>query len=503
MAHSAERRAPDARRRVVLGATADVLGMYAEGAGDIQRAQAAVDRTADAAVQAAPALFAGLLTPIERLVNAAENLEAARDGLAGLYLDRTARAPLAGHLATALQAADAIGAATVRTEFADASAGTPFISAGDFFRARGFTIAGVGNADLLGAVKTELVKALDEGTTLQDFQRAMPALFDRYGVTALAPHRIDTIYRTNVQSAFGAARYRELTDPAVQGGFPYWRYVAILDSHTRPSHRALHGKIWRQDDPIWRRIYPPWDFNCRCAVQPVSAAELRERGWAVEGGPPDGDLSTGFGPRGSSLADLLARADARRELEQAVWTEAQGQPGPAELGRPAERDLPATAWRPAPDRVPSLEERMQAGGLGWMGAVNQVEAEFKQAMGIAPREVAGVLAGPDGELMTVDLNSLAHAMLKRPEARERYLEYFRQVIESPFEILLTEYQTETGAAKFRKKYLGLFQAANREAVIITAEASPDGWTMWNVFPSRRGTIDRQRRGLEVLYGQEG
>jgi SPP1 gp7 family putative phage head morphogenesis protein len=144
---------------------------------------------------------------------------------------------------------------------ADAGAGPPFTSASDFFRARGFTIAGISNADLLGAVKTELVQALDAGTTLRDFQKALPGLFDRYGVTAVEPHRIETIYRTNVQSAYGAARYRELTDPAVQAGFPDWRYVAVLDRYTRPSHRALHGKIWRADDPIWRVIYPPWDFN--------------------------------------------------------------------------------------------------------------------------------------------------------------------------------------------------------------------------------------------------
>jgi hypothetical protein len=39
------------------------------------------------------------------------------------------------------------------------------------------------------------------------------------------------------------------------------------DSHVRPAHRALHGKIFRLDDPA--APVPPIDFGCRCAMRYV------------------------------------------------------------------------------------------------------------------------------------------------------------------------------------------------------------------------------------------
>nr|WP_237150649.1 MULTISPECIES: phage minor head protein [unclassified Pseudomonas] len=56
---------------------------------------------------------------------------------------------------------------------------------------------------------------------------------------------------------------------------PYWRVIAILD------HSALHGQIFRHDDPIWATIYPPNGFNCRCRVIALSEAAVKRRGLTV------------------------------------------------------------------------------------------------------------------------------------------------------------------------------------------------------------------------------
>jgi SPP1 gp7 family putative phage head morphogenesis protein len=116
----------------------------------------------------------------------------------------------------------------------------------------------------------------------------MDAIFLRHGFAPLSPYRIETIFRTNLQSAYQAGRYRQLTEPAVMAALPYWRYVAVLDGSTRPEHAALHGKIYPANHPFWKTWYPPNGFNCRCTVVAVSKRQIEANGWQVETTNPTG-----------------------------------------------------------------------------------------------------------------------------------------------------------------------------------------------------------------------
>ena len=180
------------------------------------------------------------------------------------------------------------------------------------------------------------------------------------------------------------------------------------------------------------------------------------------------------------------------------------QPGPTDLGRPRERDIPAADWL-AVSLAPSVAERMQLGRTSRAKALADIEAEYKAAMGISPKETSGLLVGPDGDGVRVDLNGLAHAMLNRTDERERYLPLFRQTIEDPYELLLSLYgptDPTAGAPKYRRKAVGLYRTDDRGALVVTAEPTPEGWMLWNVLPARQGTIDRLRRGQVVLSTRE-
>jgi hypothetical protein len=59
---------------------------------------------------------------------------------------------------------------------------------------------------------------------------------------------------------------------------PWIEYVAILDSRTRPGHRALNGKVFRYDDPFWRTHRPPLGWNCRCRIRALNDRDLERRG---------------------------------------------------------------------------------------------------------------------------------------------------------------------------------------------------------------------------------
>ncbi len=427
----------------------------------------------------------------------------------------------AGMLADALLDADRIGFVSDASEFVETAwgPGKPFDSAIEFFNAKAFTIASVTKSDVLSSTKDAIADAMKNGTGIREFRSRVDEIFEKNGLDPLHPWRIDTIFRTNMQSAYQAGRYRQMTSPAVLNARPYWRYVAVKDGSTRPEHAALHGKIFRHDHPFWQTWYPPNGFRCRCTVQTLSAREIERRGWKVETEDPTGTLfeptdpdtgvkmparmlmpDPGFSGGGATLEKLLANKDQSGELGRIAWKEKPGQPGPEGLGRPREKDIPQVAWRQSPSKAPSIED-LAVGGITVSQAIGTIEREYKSLMGISPNETTGVLKGHDGETLTVSIASLAHAMLNRTNARERFIRYFRDVIERPYEILLTEYETATGKTKYRKKYIGLYMDENREAVIITAEISPEGWAMWNVMNAKKGTIDRQRRGMKVLYGQ--
>ena len=480
-----------------------------------------VDRLVEASAAEGGAAVSRNVDLVRGFLSGAKTLEDAAERITDVW-DSLGRSGLVDVLSGALEKADRAGADSVPrpAEFeAVWGPGKPFEEAVDFFKAKALTISGQTNQDLLGDVKAELLRAMKEGLTLDDFRAGFDEIAGRHGWTGYTPWRVKTIFETNLQAAYQAGRYRQMTDPAVLAALPYWRYIAVRDGSTRPTHLAMHGRIWRADHPMWRNWYPPNGFNCRCTVIAVSQSQIERNGWRIEEDDPTGKLiepidpvggqrmparpmmpDRGFSGRGGSLEAMLDGKTAGRETGRVTWSEVKGQPGPAELGRPKTADIPQALWRPSPGKLLPLEE-MTSGGMTRSEALASLEDEFRRVMGISPKEDFGVLKNPLGAAVEVDLNSLAHAMLKRGDARERYIRYFRRVIEEPYEILLVEYEDGGGLRKLREKYIGLFMDERREGVVITAEITPDRRVVWNLIPVRRDTLNRQRRGRRALYGR--
>jgi SPP1 gp7 family putative phage head morphogenesis protein len=101
-------------------------------------------------------------------------------------------------------------------------------------------------------------------------------------VTYGTPWRLETIYTTNMQSAYMAGRYQGMM--AAKQYLPYWEYSAVMDNRTRPQHAALNGMVFRCDDPFWQTWYPPNGFRCRCRVIPRSDLERQRGNFAVSEG---------------------------------------------------------------------------------------------------------------------------------------------------------------------------------------------------------------------------
>ncbi|MDN7821702.1 phage minor head protein [Burkholderia cenocepacia] len=165
--------------------------------------------------------------------------------------------------------------------------------------AQAFTVAKATSLDVLRTIRDMVDKSISTGMTFEEFQKALrPQLQDLgwWGTQEVldgetgeltkaqlgSTRRLRTIYQTNIQTANMAGRYKRMLDNV--DNQPYWRYVAVMDGRTRPAHRALHGKVWRWDDPIWDVIFPPNGWGCRCRVQALSEEEFKRLGVPLEDG---------------------------------------------------------------------------------------------------------------------------------------------------------------------------------------------------------------------------
>jgi len=173
-----------------------------------------------------------------------------------------------------------------------------------------FTVARVTAMDILEDLRKAVDDAVRNGTPLNAFKRNLVPILERRGWFApqgekpetvmpdgtvrkrLTPWRLDTIYRTNLQSAYQAGRYRQMLENAPNR--PWWMYDAVNDSRTRPSHAAMDGKVYRFDHPIWKRWHPPVGYNCRCRLRSLSDRDMQRSGKKESIQPPLAQPDPGF-----------------------------------------------------------------------------------------------------------------------------------------------------------------------------------------------------------------
>ncbi len=93
--------------------------------------------------------------------------------------------------------------------------------------------------------------------------------FDNLGLTPSNSFTLEALFRTQTQLAYAAAKQEQEQDPDVDDVLWGYRYVTVGDYRVRPSHAALDGTTAPKDDPIWKRIYPPNGWACRCQCVPL------------------------------------------------------------------------------------------------------------------------------------------------------------------------------------------------------------------------------------------
>jgi SPP1 gp7 family putative phage head morphogenesis protein len=286
--------------------------------------------------------------------------------------------------------------------------------------ARAFTVAKATRADVLQAIRDAVDRALTEGRTVRDFARDLKPTLQRLGwwgrqthaledgteeeVTLGTPWRLRNIYRTNLQTAYMAGRYKQQLDDIARR--PYWQYVAVLDARTRPAHRAMHGKVFRADDPFWDSFYPPNGWGCRCRVRALNERRLEAQGIAPEssaGRLQDFEVDAGVDKRTGEIVKAKVKGIRYTdERGQAQWfkTDAGWSYNPGKA-----------AWTPDKSRwVPDLAKAYER-------SVGATVPELLQ--GLQRRKLDDYLKAGESRLLEVERHAAATGQPFRSALREK------------------------------------------------------------------------------------
>ena len=248
--------------------------------------------------------------------------------------------------------------------------------------ARAFTVAKAMQSDVLVSIREALDVALAKGTTRREFARELEPTLRKLGwwgrqivvgpdggverVQLGSPHRLRTIFDSNMRSTFGAARQGQQEVNAESR--PFWMYDSRNDSRVRPSHAAMDGQVFRHDDPIWQTHYPPNGWNCRCRVRALTPAQVRARGLRVRdsaGALETVDQEVGVDKR---TGEVITREGTAYRFRDAAGQMHTVLPDAGWGAAPAPRGLTpppvAPAQLPLPDSGAAARNAMEAAAAG-------------------------------------------------------------------------------------------------------------------------------------------
>ncbi|VWB82266.1 SPP1 family phage head morphogenesis protein [Burkholderia aenigmatica] len=376
--------------------------------------------------------------------------------------------------------------------------------------ARAFTVAGVMKVDVLQDIRQALATSLEKGTTFDEFKRQVSPTLEKKGWLGqgmivdqdtgeiegkrLTPRRLQTIFQTNMQSAYMAGRYATQLEQV--DTHPYWEYVAVLDSRTRPAHRALAGQVYRYDDPFWQTFYPPNGFRCRCRVRTRTRAYVEQNGVPVLNS--DGKLVE---------VEIVDRTGAK----QPALAYKDPTSGQKLLPDPGFGSNPGSQWaKPfTPPPMDTLPQTLPAGTSLPPPAPTRMQPSAVMPAGLPPEQYAqafmrefGATVGKPatftdvaGEQLHINQwlfqDGVGRWAASQPEAGP-FVQLLAEAVKEPDEVWLGWAQID-GAWSLRRRYIRTLETEDGQWGVAAFDHGTDGWSGDVTFPSDVGTSDEDRQ----------
>lgn len=139
-------------------------------------------------------------------------------------------------------------------------------------RSMAFSVSGIAQLDVLTAVKDSLTKVLEQGDSFGKWKKGV--LSGEIPLQGLPAHRIENIFRTNIQSNYARGRCEQ--QRANYDSQPWLMYDAVNDARTRPAHSAMDGFVARYDDPVWNTWRTPNGYQCRCRLIALTERQAKQ-----------------------------------------------------------------------------------------------------------------------------------------------------------------------------------------------------------------------------------
>lgn len=224
-------------------------------------------------------------------------------------------------------------------------------------RKKAFFVSNVAQVRVVSDVHKAVQKAIANGENLATFKTRVTAKLEREWGGEI-PGRVETIFRTNVQSAYNAGRLEMFDDPVVKRFRPYRAWSVIVDRRTTEEIcLPLRGVVVPADSAFAHSHIPPLHFNCRTGIMSVAGEELKGGRPTPPHSLPETSAQEGFGkdPRQQREPDVdlsdvppalrreLARKTekASRAAEAHAVERASSEPAHTRRGAPTKGKRPA------------------------------------------------------------------------------------------------------------------------------------------------------------------
>ena len=259
----------------------------------------------------------------------------------------------------------------------------------------------------------------------------------------------------------------------------YLEYSTVGDNRVRPEHEALDKFTAPKSDVVWRRIYPPNGWNCRCTVIPGKASMSEKKMTAIEAGKMMKDhlKHTPF-DNNVGLSKVIFKdnhpyfQNAKGKITNLSWE----QYGLADIGK-IRADL-----------LPEYQRTTKQEYLDWWKAQPKREGTddfvIKDVLG---QEI--LLSSGEGKNKS-NLNYYKdHILKKEGDKRFEYATETRNILTSPDEVWFNPEKKNT------RTYLKYYEQGTIKLVV---DDKLEAVTMYLIDAKHEGELDKSRMGI-LMY----